>query len=107
MIVPQKVDRYKNGERSDRLKKVKTLRYKTPQGWIDVLVWHQYPSYDFIFGVLESKHELYKQEAAFIQYRDVRRKKVEHGYYLDWGELKVWGRGLDALRNYWKKRRRP
>lgn len=106
MIIPQKYKSFKEGHGRTYKREMKVLRYKTPQGWIDVVVWHQYPSYDFIFGFPEPTHKLYKQEAAFVQYRDNRLKNVEHGFYLDWGEMEVWGNGFDRLRKHWKNRKR-
>ena len=64
-----------------------------------MILWHRWPSYDFIFGVPHRSSSYYGKEAAFFQYRDTRIKKVQAGFYVDRRELTILTRGFCALFN--------
>lgn len=73
------------------------IKYRMGREAIDVLLWHRWPSYDFIFGVPAKTNKYRKEEVAFFQYRDVRAKKVKCGFYVDTEELEILLRGFIKL----------
>lgn len=70
---------------------------------IEVLMWHKWPSYDFIFGVPHKSNPHYGVEKAFFQYRDTRKKEVKQGFYLDQIELDAIVNGFKKLQDYQSK----
>lgn len=106
MRIPLKAQTYPNGKRQrTTFKKVAGLSYEPCKGEIvDVLYWHTWPSYDFIFGVPHKDSPHYKEEAAFFQFRDTRRKRVMQGCYVDMHELEVLVSGFKELLREARKR---
>lgn len=75
------------------------LKYKVSNGQvIDVLYWHKWPSYDFIFGIPDKNNRFRKVEAGFFQYRDRRARKVKCGFYIDKRELDILIQGFKKIK---------
>ena len=81
--------------RQDRL-----LTYIVGGEKINVYVWIQWPSYDFIFGTPHKSSKHYGVEAGFFQYRDTRRKKTKAGFYVDKQELRCLVNGFQKLERH-------
>ena len=97
MKIPDNPKRYRPGGRN-RTTHYKTQTYRAGRGEeIDVLVWHRWPSYDFIFGVPAKTNRYHHDEAAFFQYRDVRHGIVKCGFYVDGRELAILADGFARL----------
>jgi len=106
MTIPDKVLRYKpfgNGRRFTEKKHPKNLTYVCNGEKIEVLYWQRYPKYDFIFGYPAKGNRFYGSEAAFFQYRDTRKRKVQSGFYLDLTELKQFVEGFSRILRHHKK----
>lgn len=99
LVIPSTVQTFKEGSVSSEVKKFKGMMDYRPQKdeRIDVRYWHRWPSYDFIFGVPHHTNRYYGKEVAYFVYRDVRRKKVKAGFYVDMTELKILARGFVEL----------
>lgn len=109
MKIPPKARTYPDAKRQRTVLKkvVGPFTYEPKKGEVvDVLYWHQWPSYDFIFGVPAKGSPYYKDEAAFFQFRDTRLKKVMQGCYVDMHELKVLVKGFAGLLQEAKRRLR-
>lgn len=107
MNLPLKVQVYKpfSKKRFKEVEHHEVLKYYPAKNEeIDVLNWCRYPNYDFIFGVPTKKNKYQKYEKAFFQYRDVRRKKVNEGFYLDKVELEDFVKGFGSIKRYWRKK---
>lgn len=76
----------------------KPMKYELKKGEVlDVFYWVKWPSYDFIFGKPAKDNPYKKQEAAFFQYRNRKKKKVICGFYLDKNELQEIKKGFNKL----------
>lgn len=99
--VPGRVVTFKNGTPPDdvyrKVGRAKVLYYGSRRERMQVLRWHRWPCYDFIFAVPLPTNRYYKDEAAYFVYRDARNKKVKSGFYVDSGELKVLRDGFERL----------
>ncbi len=99
MRVPSKVRTFKEHTGKTYVRKYRGyLTYTDGRGRaVDVLLWHRWPSYDFIFGVPAKTNPLRGVEAGFFQYRDTRKRNVSAGFYVDRRELEILVEGFTSL----------
>lgn len=103
ILIPRRLRIYPEGSVKTTIRKSRALSYMAGRGeLIDVILWHRWPSYDFIFGVPAHGNRHRVREAAFFQYRDVRRRRVVCGFYVDRRELKILLLGFKKL---WERSR--
>lgn len=90
---------------AEEKREVKKLVFETGDGeFANVLLWHRWPSYDFIFGVPMRKSKTWKYERGFFMYRDVRGKKVKAGFWVDFRELRILADGFKRLLQHARRR---
>ena len=101
MKIPDSVVSFKDGTKPDdryrKFEKSKKLMYGYKNEPMHVLLWHLWPSYDFIFAVPTKKNRYYKEEYAFFTYRDVRKKQKICAFYVDFDELRILKDGFNRL----------
>lgn len=98
MEIPKKIKTYPPSPDKPEKRTKRLLFYLPNEGEpLRVVKWCRWPSYDFIFGVPCANNPFRKQEAGFFQYRDIRRKKVVEGFYVDKVELKELITGFIAI----------
>ena len=94
--IPNKPITYKQGEAPPSMADHKLIFEPEMGEKIDVLVWSQYPSYDFIFGVPAKGSPRAKLECGFIAFRDSRTGK-QSLLYIDETELDDFVRGIECI----------
>lgn len=100
--IPLNVMTYAEGEEPPRVELADEVIYEPIVGEkIVVLMWVQYPSFDFIFGVPHSDSPRHEKEAGFFMFRDARTKK-NHGHYFDVQECQEVMQGFSKILDHSK-----
>jgi hypothetical protein len=94
--IPSTVQTYTEGSVEPQVKKDEHLIYEPNKGEvIDVTLWVQYPSYDFIFGVPAEGNPKYEKEYGFFCFRKRKDGETESYWsvYVDQTELEEMQKG--------------
>ena len=96
--IPTEIETYKEGNTPKDLPMdfYNAVYEPVPNEVVEVVSWHRWPAYDFIFGIPAKDSPKHEKEIGFFKFRD-SRVDVKMAFYIDITECEALIKGFQQI----------